>query len=133
MRQFLKFFGKARSSLAYAALKRSATSGASTLAASHGKPAAHLPTEAWGKLFLGFWSVFAVSFFGVLVCLAAVSNIQQKIDWYPTTIWFQREESPPGLRVDHLISRLRLQLHPPEVGRNNSATLRGTEGISYAV
>lgn len=93
-----------------------------------------------GNVLIMVAALIAVAFSAVLLSLSVVSAIQQKIDWYPNTIWFELEASPPTLRVDHLISRLRLQFHADAATRplgNHSAPHGGktdlpSAGVSYA-
>ncbi|CAK0838586.1 unnamed protein product [Prorocentrum cordatum] len=75
-------------------------------------------------------SSIALALAGVLISLSVVSSIQKHIDWFPNTIWFHREERPPALVVDHLVSRMRL-----EIGQGPNASSRpsgATGGVSYA-
>lgn len=95
------------------------------------RKAMEAPERRWARAVIGVSALIAVSFFSTLAGLSAVSSIQQKIDWYPNTIWFEKEESPAMLRVDHTISRLRLQL----AGNQTESTGRAQKplGVSYSV
>jgi len=151
MRQFLKLFGNtqvkpttaARSAADTATpstgfAKRSNGSArrpsgeAATVPVAH-LPAAHLPTESWGKVVIGISFAIGALFFSVLVGLAIVASLQKSVDWYPKTMWFQLETDPPALRVDHMISRLRLQVaNSSSTTATAPPTIGGIGGVSYA-
>lgn len=93
-----------------------------------------------GNVLIMVAALIAVAFSAVLLSLSVASAIQQKIDWYPNTIWFELEASPPTLRVDHLISRLRLQFRADAASRSSGErttpfsgkTDPPSSGVSYA-
>jgi len=91
------------------------------------RKAMEAPERRWARAVISVSALIALSFASTLAGLSAVSSIQQKIDWYPNTIWFEKEESPATLRVDHTISRLRLQL------ASNQTESRKQSGVSYSV
>jgi len=92
---------------------------------------------AWAVILIGF--LIIVGFTSLLVFLTMVASLQQKVDWYPTTVFFEREEDPLALRVDHVVSRLRLHTRDEQAGvnssvvRNQSKHGAGKGGVSYAV
>jgi len=69
----------------------------------------HPPERKVARVFMIYLALVAVTFFGVLASLAVIASLQKKIDWYPSTIWFEREQDPKSIVVDHTVSRIRLK------------------------
>jgi len=89
----------------------------------------------WGGWIVIILVLVASTFGGILISLGVLSGIQQKIDWYPSSIWFEHEEWPPALRIDHLVSRLRLQERNSTGAEAPTRTMHADEtlgGVSYA-
>jgi lipase ATG15 len=127
--------------------------GASSEHSEHGSPASKMrawhhkpgqvpqspnpPERQFARIVIVVSGIIAVIFFGVLAFLAVVASIQKKIDWYPSTIWFERDQDPPALRVDHTISRLRLleqSHHPSALGNITRGHVDpDPDGVSYSV
>mmetsp|Transcript_17962 Transcript_17962/g.50898 ORF Transcript_17962/g.50898 Transcript_17962/m.50898 type:complete len:648 (+) Transcript_17962:3-1946(+) len=100
----------------------------------------YFPARRWANRIILSSMMFCAVLFSILAGLTVMSGIQEKKDWYPTFIWFEREENPPALFVDHTVSRLRLQIRA--TGANGTlgeaapplpAATDGDADVSYAV